>query len=199
MSDFIEKLLERNPLNKEKVDMFFDMVAENVSKKVAEYLIRKYDVNQNDSIADASELQDPVVAYYNDTIDSGLTTTSKIVDTTPTGIKVDERPINEILDEIKTGSEDKFDYQSITNKQIDDPDTNEMRCDDFNKYSMSLTPLEYARYVKFCHNHAHKGIGTGVSGGTIHINLTLTSIGVGKSCKCSVCGKTANITDYESW
>ena len=69
-------------------------------------------------------------------------------------------------------------------------------CDNFNKYAMRLTPLEYARYKKFGENHTHRDIYTGAIGGSLNLNLTMTSVGVGKSCECSICGKIANITEY---
>ena len=42
----------------------------------------------------------------------------------------------------------------------------------------------------------HRDVNKGAIGGHISINVTMTSIGAGKSCHCSVCGQNADITEY---
>jgi hypothetical protein len=39
--------------------------------------------------------------------------------------------------------------------------------DNFNKYAMQLTPLEYARYKEFEENHLHRETNTGAIGGGV--------------------------------
>jgi hypothetical protein len=41
MTGFIEKLIEKNLLDKEKLDNFFDKISEKVAEKLAEYLINR--------------------------------------------------------------------------------------------------------------------------------------------------------------
>lgn len=94
---------------------------------------------------------------------------------------------------------DPFDYQSFKKRNIDNPDENEKLCKIFNENCIALSDLEFARYKEFCQNHLHKEVYKGASGGTISLRLTLTSIGTGKSCHCSVCDQVANITDYDIW
>ena len=137
MTEFIEKLIEKNLLDKEKLDNFLDKIAEKAGEKLAEYLI-----NQDKEFVD------------------------------------------------------DFDYENFVEKDIEDKEKNKELCDNFNKYTMRLTPLEYARYKKFVENHIHRDIYTGAIGGSLSLNLTMTSVGVGKSCECSLCKKTANITEY---
>ena len=151
MTEFIEKLIEKNLLDKEKLDNFLDKIVEKAGEKLAEYLINQ-----------------------------------------------DKEEDNKKYEEIGEDKEfvDDFDYENFDEKDIEDKEKNKELCDKFNKYTMILTPLEYARYKKFVENHIHRDIYTGAIGGSLSLNLTMTSIGVGKSCECSICGKIANITEY---
>ena len=105
--------------------------------------------------------------------------------------------------ENKTDTEetiDAFNYDEITSetesKEMENFDQNyEM----FRKYNLSITPTEYARYRHFTQRHRHDDVNKGAIGGHISMEFTFTSIANSVSCKCSVCGKTANITDYDSW
>ena len=82
MTEFIEKLIEKNLLDKEKLDNFLDKIAEKAGEKLAEYLI-----NQDKEFVD------------------------------------------------------DFDYENFVEKDIEDKEKNKELCDNFNKYTMRLTPL----------------------------------------------------------
>ena len=96
----------------------------------------------------------------------------------------------------KKSNQDPFDYQSITENQVKLTEQEEKSLECLNKYDMSLCPVEYERYKKFQENHMHRDVNKGAIGGHISINVTMTSIGAGKSCHCSVCGQNADITEY---
>lgn len=96
-------------------------------------------------------------------------------------------------------NEDDFDYQKFLEEDIEDKEENKKLCDKFNQYTMQLAPLEYARYKKFAENHIHCDVNKGAIGGSLNLRLTMTSIGVAKTCECSICSKTVNITDYNIW
>ena len=198
MAGFIEKLIEKNLLDKEKLDNFLDKIAEKAAEKLAEYLINQYE--EEDSKKDNEDdkkweyyPERNIALMYGD--DFKITTiTTKKVDEIPT---FDACNITEATDD-KEDKEfvDDFDYENFEEKDIEDKEKNKELCDNFNKHTMRLTPLEYARYKKFAENHTHRDIYTGAIGGSLSLNLTMTSVGVGKSCECSICGKIANITEY---
>lgn len=96
----------------------------------------------------------------------------------------------------KKSNKDPFDYQCITENQVKLTEQEEHSLECLNKYDMSLCPVEYERYKKFQENHMHRDVNNGVIGGHISIDVTMTSIGACKSCHCSVCGQSANITEY---
>ena len=215
MAGFIEKLIEKNLLDKEKLDNFLDKIVEKAAEKLAEYLINQD--KEEDSKKDKEIDKKPEWKYYPENNmalmygcvyspykddDFKITTiTTKKVDETPT---FDACNITEVItdkveeEEIGEDKEfvDDFDYENFEEKDIEDKEKNKELCDNFNKYTMRLTPLEYARYKKFAENHTHRDIYTGAIGGSLSLNLTMTSLGVGKSCECSLCKKTANITEY---
>lgn len=226
MTRFIEKLIEKNLLDKEKLDNFLDKIAEKAGEKLAEYLINqdKEEDNKKDNESDKKS-ENPkspitgnkweyypernialmygcVFSPYKNNDDFKITTiTTKKVDeiltfdacnmTEVTTDKGEEEEIGEDKEFV-----DDFDYENFEEKDIEDKEKNKELCDNFNKYTMKLTPLEYARYKKFAENHTHRDIYTGAIGGSLSLNLTMTSVGVGKSCECSLCKKTANITEY---
>lgn len=215
MAGFIEKLIEKNLLDKEKLDNFLDKIAEKAAEKLAEYLINQD--KEEDSKKDKEPDKKPEWEYYperNIALMYGCVYSPYKDDdfkiTTITTKKVDESPtfdacnitevITDKVEEEEIGEDkefvDDFDYENFEEKDIEDKEKNKELCDNFNKYTMRLTPLEYARYKKFAENHTHRDIYTGAIGGSLSLNLTMTSIGVGKSCECSICKKTANITEY---
>lgn len=210
MTEFIEKLIEKNLLDKEKLDNFLDKIAEKAAEKLAEYLINQD--KEEDSKKDTEPDKKPEWKYYPENnmalmygcVYSPYENNDDFKITTITTKKVDEIPtfdacnITEATDDKGEDEEfvDDFDYENFDEKDIEDKEKNKELCDNFNKYAMRLTPLEYARYKKFVENHTHRDIYTGAIGGSLSLNLTMTSIGVGKSCECSLCKKTANITEY---
>lgn len=215
MAGFIEKLIEKNLLDKEKLDNFLDKIAEKAAEKLAEYLINQD--KEEDSKKDKEPDKKPEWEYYperNIALMYGCVYSPYKDDdfkiTTITTKKVDESPtfdacnitevITDKVEEEEIGEDkefvDDFDYENFEEKDIEDKEKNKELCDNFNKYTMRLTPLEYARYKKFEKNHLHRETNTGAIGGSLSLNLTMTSIGVGKSCECSICKKTANITEY---
>lgn len=223
MSEFIEKLLEKVFLDDGKFDRLLEKIAEKTAEKFAIYLIEqdKKENNKKDNEPDKKPewkyypKNDIALMYgcvpnpYNDDDFKITTITTKKVDEILTfdacnltgGDIVDKvtesNAANKKGDEpVNTEFEDNFDYQKFEEKDIEDKLENQTLCDDFNKYAMRLTPLEYARYKKFANNHVHKDKYAGAIGGTLSLNLVMTSIGVGKSCECSFCKKTANITEY---
>ena len=72
-------------------------------------------------------------------------------------------------------------------------------CDNFNKNVLALTPLEYYRWLQFQQNHRHKDINKGAIGGHLSMDITFTSVGIGVSAICHVCGEEENLTDYKCW
>ena len=96
----------------------------------------------------------------------------------------------------KTYEQDPFNYQNIKEDDVQLSEDEKKILDSFNRVYMSLCPVEYKRYKKFQENHMHRDVNKGAIGGHISINVTMTSIGAGKSCHCSVCGQSANITEY---
>ena len=226
MTRFIEKLIEKNLLDKETLDNFLDKIAEKAGEKLAEYLINqdKEEDNKKDNESDkkSENPKSPITGnkweYYpernialmygcvfspyknNDDFKISTITTKKVDEiltfdacnmTEVTTDKGEEEEIGEDKEFV-----DDFDYENFEEKDIEDKEKNKELCDNFNKYAMRLTPLEYARYKKFAENHTHRDIYTGAIGGSLSLNLTMTSVGVGKSCECSLCKKTANITEY---
>ena len=114
-----------------------------------------------------------------------------------------------VLSELKTILENKtdteetidnFNYEEITSETSSKETENfEQKYEMFRKYNLSITPTEYARYMHFTQRHRHDDVNKGAIGGHISMELTFTSLATSVSCKCSVCGKKANITDYASW
>lgn len=96
----------------------------------------------------------------------------------------------------KRSNNDPFDYQSIKEDDVQLTEDEEKSRNILNNIDMSLCPVEYERYKKFQENHMHRDVNKGAIGGHISIDVTMTSIGAGKSCHCSVCGQSANITEY---
>ena len=240
MTRFIEKLIEKNLLDKEKLDNFLDKIAEKAGEKLAEYLINqdKEEDNKKDNESDKKS-ENPkspitgnkweyypernialmygcVFSPYKNNDDFKITTiTTKKVDeiltfdacnmTEVTTDKGEEEEIGEDKEFV-----DDFDYENFEEKDIEDKEKNKENEKENEKEddkendkekdkeddTMRLTPLEYARYKKFAENHTHRDIYTGAIGGSLSLNLTMTSVGVGKSCECSLCKKTANITEY---
>lgn len=62
-----------------------------------------------------------------------------------------------------------------------------------------LNDNEYELAKQFELKHLHKDINKGAIGGHISIEFVITSLGTGKTIKCSCCGETEDITDYYSW
>ena len=96
----------------------------------------------------------------------------------------------------KTSEQDPFNYQNIKEDDVQLSEDEKKILDRFNRVYMSLCPVEYKRYKKFQENHMHRDVNKGAIGGHISINVTMTSLGAAKSCDCSVCGQSANITEY---
>ena len=91
---------------------------------------------------------------------------------------------------------DTFDYQGMSDEQLELTKENLER---LNENSFTLCPSEYARYNKFRENHIHRDVNKGAIGGHINLMFTMTGIGIGKTCKCSVCNQKADITEYANW
>lgn len=218
----MKKILEKYLLDKDNLDNFLDKIAEKTADKLAEYLINQY--KEEGTKKDKEDDKKPekpkspitgskwkyypennialmygcIINQYKDNDFRPYTVTSKEVDTFHT---FDACNLTEATDDKEEEKEDKefvddFDYGNFEEKDIEDKEKNKELCDNFNKYTMRLTPLEYARYKKFGENHIHRDIYTGAIGGSLSLRLTMTSVGVGKSCECSLCGKIANITEY---
>ena len=96
----------------------------------------------------------------------------------------------------KRSNKDPFDYQSIKEDDARLTEDEEKSRNILNNIDMSLCPIEYERYKQFQKNHIHAGVNKGAIGGHISINVTMTSLGSAKSCHCSICGQSANITEY---
>lgn len=96
----------------------------------------------------------------------------------------------------KISEQDPFDYQDIKEDDVQLSEDETKRLDCFNRIDMSLCPVEYVRYKQFQKNHIHSGVNKGAIGGSISINVTMTSLGAAKSCHCSICGQSADITEY---
>ena len=96
----------------------------------------------------------------------------------------------------KRSNNDLFDYQSIKEDDVQLTEDEEKSRNILNKIYMSLCPVEYVRYKQFQKNHMHTGVNKGAIGGSISINVTMTSLGAAKSCHCSICGQSADITEY---
>jgi hypothetical protein len=96
----------------------------------------------------------------------------------------------------KRSNKDLFDYQSIKEDDVQLTEDEEKSRNILNNINMSLCPVEYVRYKQFQKNHMHTGVNKGAIGGHISINVTMTSLGSAKSCHCSICGQSANITEY---
>ena len=92
---------------------------------------------------------------------------------------------------------DPFDYQSIKEDDVRLTGDEEKSRNILNNIDMSLCPIEYIRYKQFQKNHMHTRVSKGAIGGHISINVTMTSLGSAKSCHCSICGQSANITEYK--
>ena len=103
---------------------------------------------------------------------------------------------NDEQDIMKPEEVEKIDYQKV--EIPDDYDMEKLKNDTekFNKYSMSMSPIEYYRYEQFAKNHRHKDVNKGAIGGHISIDTVFTSIGCGRSVRCSICDEDADITDY---
>ena len=96
----------------------------------------------------------------------------------------------------KKSNQDPFDYQSIKEDNVQLTENEENSRNILNNIDMSLCPVEYVRYKKFQENHMHSDVNKGAIGGHISIKVTMTSLGSAKSCHCSICGQSANITEY---
>ena len=62
-----------------------------------------------------------------------------------------------------------------------------------------LSEKETELASKFEEEHRHPDVGKGAIGGHINYIFTPTSIGVGISMHCNICGVEENITDYDNW
>lgn len=64
----------------------------------------------------------------------------------------------------------------------------------------SLSQEQVDKYSQFCEQHSvcAKEMPTAI-GGNISTIFTSTSVGLGVSLRCSLCGEELNITDYEKW
>ena len=96
----------------------------------------------------------------------------------------------------KRSNKDPFYYQSIKEYDVQLTEDEENNRNILNNIDMSLCPVEYVRYKQFQKNHIHTGVSKGAIGGHISINVTMTSLGATKSCHCSICGQSENITKY---
>ena len=65
------------------------------------------------------------------------------------------------------------------------------------KMSFELNDIESARYKRWTQNH--EKVCPPNRGTTYSVTFTPNGIGVGVSIKCSKCGKSKDITDYDCW
>lgn len=64
---------------------------------------------------------------------------------------------------------------------------------------ITMSPLEYARYLQFCEDHKHDDIDRGAIGGGMEISYIPTGIGNIVKVRCELCGAEADITDSNCW
>ena len=64
---------------------------------------------------------------------------------------------------------------------------------------ITMSPLEYARYLQFCEDHKHDDIDRCAIGGGMEISYMPTGIGNIVKVRCELCGAEADITDSNSW
>ena len=62
-----------------------------------------------------------------------------------------------------------------------------------------LTEKEAKLAKNFEQEHRHPDVNKGAIGGHMDYIFTPTSIGNACTIRCSICGKTKNITDYDAW
>ena len=94
---------------------------------------------------------------------------------------------------------DPFDYEKITEEDTNDIENFEKHYETHCKYGYKLSRVEYARFLKFCENHRHEGVNRGAIGGGTVVSFMGTGLGNVVHCKCSICGETADITDFDCW